>query len=270
MFADDMDVLTIVGEATSSGVEGTINIGLNGGIPAASIQVPQGKKLVLTDILGSAAASPCEFIVQKSRDGGANWFNVMLLRTAGQTSNFVSYESPRVIKGGAQTFVRVRQLGTGGDVSITLSGWFEDSQPGKGVLSGDFYQPSMTGRDTTAGAAEQTLPIGVDYEAPASALQVPVGMSLEITDWVVCAPSATIWRIQQSDDGGVSWYDRAIARVPGSGPSQHFKFQTPINVIGADGTQIRLRVTTPAGASDVDCTLGVIQRPAGVAVVPIP
>src|ERR1700687_2495145 len=263
MFGDDIAVVTIVGEGTATGVEGTVNIGLNGGTPAASIQIPPGKTLALTDELISSATNPVEVIVQQSQDNGANWFNVMLERTVGQDSNGVNYVSARVIKGGPQTFMRVRQLGGAGAMSISLSGWMEDSTPGKGLLSVDFGLPNMTGRVTTAGSGEQTLPIGVDFSAPVSAVQVPAGVSLEITDWVVCASAGSIFRIQQSDDGGLTWYNRAVGRVVGGGPSKYIKFQTPITIVGSATAQMRLRVTTPLGAADVDVTLGLLKSPAG-------
>jgi hypothetical protein len=265
-----MEPVTITGEGAADGSEETIDIGMNGGTPASTLAVPLGKKLVLTDMLVSAAQLPCEFIVQQSRDAGANWFNVMLERSAGQDSNMIPYQAPRAIKGGADVLIRVQQVGAAGAVSVTLIGWLEDSKAGKGALSDNFALPCATGRNMTGGTAEETLPIGVDFNAPASAIQIPRGVTWEITDWVVCATLGTVYRIQQSDDSGSTWYDKAIARVVGGGPSEHFPFKTPIVIVGSDQCQMRLRVATPTGAAEVDVTLGVLQTPPNLAVVPIP
>jgi hypothetical protein len=270
MFANKMQVVTIVGEGSAIGSDNPIPIGINGAAPAPSIPVPDGKKLVLTDMLGSTSANPCEFVVQQSRDGGATWFNVMLARSAGQDSKFIGFVTPRVIRGGPQVLIQVLNNSGAGQVSITLIGWLEDAASGQGILSGEFIQPCATGRVLTLGVAEQTLPIGVDFIAPASAVNIPLGVTWNITDWVVCASAGTIFRIQESDDGGITWYDRVIARVPGFGPSEDFGFETPISIVGGAEVQMRLRVTTPNGAADVDVTLGVSQQPSGVAVVPIP
>lgn len=130
------------------------------------------------------------------------------------------------------------------------------------MLPDDITELNITGRATTAGAAEQTLPLVLGTAAAAAFLPVPEGQTWMISDWIICAPPAgTIHRIQQSNDGGLSWFNKAVARVIGSGPSKIFKFRTPIKVKGGPLVQVRARVTTPPGPGPVDVAWGAMSQP---------
>ncbi len=269
MFEKAIDPLTIVGTGFGGGADAEMSLVVNGVAPAVPehYPVPAGKKLVITDMLVGARQTATEFIVQQSPDGGGHWYNVALERSGGQDSNIVAYEAPRAIKGGDQCLVRILQNGGFGANVCTLLGWLEDVGVNQGILSKEYGLPSCTGRVHTAGAGEQTLPLGYELQDPAAALVVPDGFAIEITDWVVCASLGSTFRIEQSIDAGASWFTRAQAYVTGGGPSKHFRFRTPIRIVGGPDVQFRHRVQTPNGAGDVDATLGIIQQPGGVGVV---
>jgi hypothetical protein len=130
------------------------------------------------------------------------------------------------------------------------------------MLSDEITELNITGRGTTSGAAEQTLPLTLGTAAPAATLAVPQGETWMISDWIICAPPAgTIHRIQQSNDGGLSWFNKAVARVIGSGPSKVFRFRTPIKVKGGPAVLVRARVTTPPGPGPVDVAWGAMSQP---------
>lgn len=128
-FADDVFPISIVGEGSVGPGEGTVNLSQEGSTPAASIPVHDGQRLVITDFLISSSLAACEFIIQQTQDGGATWHDVVVQRTITADSGLEALESPRVVKGGVNTAIRVRATPDGGavsDVSATLLGRLEN------------------------------------------------------------------------------------------------------------------------------------------------
>jgi len=130
------------------------------------------------------------------------------------------------------------------------------------MLADDITELNITGRGVTAGSAEETLPLALGLNPAAASIAVPQGTTWMISDWVICSPPAgTIHRIQQSNDGGLVWFNKAIARVLGTGPSKVFRFRTPIKVRGGPAVLVRARVTTPPGAGPVDVSWAAMSQP---------
>lgn len=126
----------------------------------------------------------------------------------------------------------------------------------------DITTLDITGRGTTAGTGEETLPLTVNLNAPVAAIPVPEGQIMMIPTWIICAPPAgTIFKIQQSNDSGVSWFNKAIGRVQGGKASKVFNFKTPIKVKGSATTLVRQRVQTPPSPGPVDVTWGAMSQP---------
>lgn len=115
---------------------------------------------------------------------------------------------------------------------------------------------SITGRQTTAGAAEETVNLIVNGAAPAASVAVPAGAVLCITDWDVCAPSSVTWKLQQTNDG-VTWFNIALAMVPGFAvtPTQSYSPKTGWIISGGANVAFRVRATTPSGPSLVTTTI---------------
>lgn len=115
---------------------------------------------------------------------------------------------------------------------------------------------SITGRQTTAGAAEETINLVVNGAAPVASVPVPAGATLYITDWDVCAPADVSWKLQQTNDG-VTWFNIALAFVPGFAvsPTQSYSPKTGWVVNGGANVAFRVRATTPGGASLVTTTI---------------
>lgn len=130
------------------------------------------------------------------------------------------------------------------------------------MIPDDITELNITGRGVTVGAAEETLPLALGLNPAAASLPVLAGSTWMISDWVICSPPAgTIHRIQQSNDGGLSWFNKAIARVVGTGPSKVFRFRTPIKVKGGAAVLVRARVTTPPGPGSVDVSWAAMSQP---------
>jgi hypothetical protein len=130
------------------------------------------------------------------------------------------------------------------------------------MLADDITERDITGRGTTSGTAEETLPLTLGLAAPAASLAVPQGSTWMISDWIICAPPAgSIFKIQQSNDNGVSWFNKAIGRVQGGKASKVFTFRTPIKVKGSATTLVRQRVQTPPAPGAVDVTWGTMSQP---------
>ena len=115
---------------------------------------------------------------------------------------------------------------------------------------------SISGRVTTAGAAEQTLILVVDGSA-AGAIAVPAQMRLSITDLSCGANGSRADFTLQQSNTGVAFFPIAKVNTDGTAPdnTQHYSFRTPITVAGGPSTLVRMRVTTPAGATPVTCTI---------------
>jgi hypothetical protein len=113
---------------------------------------------------------------------------------------------------------------------------------------------SIAGRHTTAGAAEETVIVNVD--GVVGPILVPANQSLIISDWAICAPVATQWRLQQSNDG-VTFYDIALGAIPGAtdSPTLLIHPRTGWVVVGGANVSLRVRAETPGGASVVTTTL---------------
>ena len=113
---------------------------------------------------------------------------------------------------------------------------------------------SITGSQTTAGAAEETVAISLDGSAPAASVAVAAGTTLLISDWVCTATNAASWRLQQANDG-VTWFDTFLLRQPTDGTVGVSEFGTGIKIVGGPTVAIRVRTTTPGGATAVTTSL---------------
>lgn len=113
---------------------------------------------------------------------------------------------------------------------------------------------SIAARHTTAGAAEETVIL--NENGVVGPILVPLNQSLIISDWAICAPVATQWRLQQSNDG-VTFYDIALGMIPGvvSAPTVVLNPRTGWVIVGGANVSIRVRAETPGGASVVTTTL---------------
>lgn len=129
-FADDVFPISITGEGGVGPAEGTIMLSQEGSPAAASIPVQAGQKLVITDFLISSSFAATECVIQQTQDAGASWKDVLLQRTSGADSNLEALDSPRVVKGGPNTAIRVRAKPDSGgtDVSVTILGRLEPLQ----------------------------------------------------------------------------------------------------------------------------------------------
>jgi len=122
-------------------------------------------------------------------------------------------------------------------------------------------QRSVTGMQVTAGAAEETLGLVVDGVGPSASIAIPVGTTFALSDWALCGPVTVRGRLQQSNDNGMSWFDLAVAILPG-GLTRLFPFANPIEIVGAANRLFRVRVQTPGGGGQlVTSTLRVFNQP---------
>lgn len=120
-------------------------------------------------------------------------------------------------------------------------------------------QKSITGLQTTGGAPEETLNLSVDGALAAASIAVPLGTILAITDIIPSGAAASRFRIQQSNDGGVGWFDVLVSIIAAAAcPSVNLN--APIKIIGSATTLIRARVETPGGAALVSLTLRAAQQ----------
>jgi hypothetical protein len=118
-FADDVFPISITGIQSITGANQVVSLSQEGSALAASIPVQAGLKFVITDFLISSDLSACEAVIQQTQDGGASWFDVCLQRTEAPNSSSEALESPRVVKGGPNTAIRV--IGTPDSGSTSLS-----------------------------------------------------------------------------------------------------------------------------------------------------
>ncbi len=106
-FSQELTGVSIVGfNLTQAAGENPIDLSRDGSAPAASIAIPAGEKLVIADWINAAAALT-PFRLQKTTDGGLNWFDIALMRTGANDTNKMDLATPFVIEGGAGVAIRV-------------------------------------------------------------------------------------------------------------------------------------------------------------------
>jgi hypothetical protein len=121
-FATEISGVSIVGfnETQPSG-ENPLLLSRDGSVPAASISVPVGESLVIGDWINSAGAL-CPMRLQKTVDGGLNWFDMALMRCGANDANRMDLETPLIVEGGVGVAVRVLadpQVGSGDTVVMS-------------------------------------------------------------------------------------------------------------------------------------------------------
>jgi hypothetical protein len=118
---------------------------------------------------------------------------------------------------------------------------------------------SITGLQTTAGAAEETVSLVVDGAAPAASVTVASGTNVVISDIIAGGDALTIWKVQQTDDGGSNWFDIALVESTARdlAPSPIFDYNVGLVIQGGDdsSTAFRVRAETPGGAAEVRFTI---------------
>jgi hypothetical protein len=118
---------------------------------------------------------------------------------------------------------------------------------------------NVTARETTAGAAEQDLSISLNGAVGAASVAIPDGSQLQITDNNVNCVDVANFRLQQTNDGGGSWFDLMPLRLPGDGNIGQ-SLNTAIVVDGGSNVAIRVRAETPNGAALVGASLQGVLR----------
>ena len=122
---------------------------------------------------------------------------------------------------------------------------------------------SITGLQTTAGSAEETVSLVVDGAAPATSVTVAAGSNVVISDIIAGGESMTIWKVQQSNDSGSSWFDIALIESTGQSiaPSPIFDYNVGLVISSSDAAttsdtvMFRVRAETPGGADEVRFTI---------------
>lgn len=106
-FSQELTGVSIVGfNLTQAAGENPLDLSRDGSAPAASIAIPAGEKLVIADWINSAEFI-APFRLQKTTDGGLNWFDIALMRSGTNDSNKMDLATPFVIEGGAGVAIRV-------------------------------------------------------------------------------------------------------------------------------------------------------------------
>lgn len=126
------------------------------------------------------------------------------------------------------------------------------------ILDPEVIEHSLVGYVATGGAPEQTLNLTFDATAAAASVAVAAGTILEISDIVASAAAAAIFKVQQSNDAGGSWFDIAIVRLAAAG-TVPYPMNTPLRVVGGTAVLLRARAETPGGAAQVGLTLRAAQ-----------
>jgi hypothetical protein len=118
-FSQELAGVSIVGfNLAQAGGENPVLLSRDGSAPAASIAIPAGEKLVIGDwINGADLLTP--FRLQKTVDGGLNWFDMALMRTGVNDTNKMDLDTPFVIEGGVGVAVRVLANPPGAAVIMT-------------------------------------------------------------------------------------------------------------------------------------------------------
>jgi hypothetical protein len=86
--------------------ENPLLLSRDGSAPAAFIPIPAGEKLVIGDWINSAATL-CPMRLQKTIDGGLNWFDMALMRCGQDDANRMDLETPLIVNGGVGVQIRV-------------------------------------------------------------------------------------------------------------------------------------------------------------------
>ncbi len=123
-FSQELTGVSIVGYNLAQGPgEAAVPLSRDGSAPAASIAIPAGEKLVIADWINSSVLL-VPFRLQKTTDGGLNWFDIALMRTGVNNTNKMDLATPFVIEGGVGVAIRVlanNPIGSGTSmVSTTL------------------------------------------------------------------------------------------------------------------------------------------------------
>jgi hypothetical protein len=107
---------------------------------------------------------------------------------------------------------------------------------------------SIAGQYTTVGTGEEAIPLSVDGAVAVAAVPVADGTQLTISDWTVCAPAASFWRLEQSNDAGATWFNIAIAATPGSTVQATSLFNPKTGWVVVGGAMVQFRVTVQSAA----------------------
>jgi hypothetical protein len=99
----------IFGSQTTGGTaEEAMTLQLNGAVAAASIAVPVGERWEISTLQFTAEAA-ARFLLQKTVDGGANWYSIHPWRQPQDGSGGLSGPEPiALILGGALVAIRMR------------------------------------------------------------------------------------------------------------------------------------------------------------------
>jgi hypothetical protein len=106
-FSQELIGVSIVGFSEAQGPgENPLFLSRDGSAPAASIAIPVGERLVISDWI-NAGDTLTPMRLQKTTDGGLNWFDIALMQTGANDSNKMNLETPFVIDGGVGVAIRV-------------------------------------------------------------------------------------------------------------------------------------------------------------------
>lgn len=124
------------------------------------------------------------------------------------------------------------------------------------LLDSEVIERSIVGYEDTIGAAEQSINLSLDGSVPAVTIAVGVDVLLLINDFIVCGEDAveSRFRLQQSNDGGGSFFDIALARV-GQNDTNPQTYETPLRVVGGAGVLLQVRAETISGIARVGVTV---------------
>ncbi len=94
----------------------------------------------------------------------------------------------------------------------------------------------------------------------ANTIAVTTGTNLILSDWLVSAEAAADFKVQKTTDG-VSFFDVLIWRQPSDGTGGITELGIAVSVTGGANVALRVRVTTPGGATNVTTTLRSYTEP---------
>ncbi len=113
----------ISGRATTAGAaEETLNLSVNGAVAAATVAVPAGSTLDISDITatGVAAGAPIRFRIQQTNDGAA-FFDILELNLAAEGTIAQELQRSLHIIGGANVAIRARVTTFGGASLVSVN-----------------------------------------------------------------------------------------------------------------------------------------------------
>jgi hypothetical protein len=118
--AEGKTVRSITGNQTTAGAaEETVNLTLDGAVPAATIAVGVGSTLTITDWIVTVEA-PARWRFQQTNDG-VSWFDIFLLRSAADGTIGINVGTGLVVNGGSLVAVRIRVETPAGAAAVTTS-----------------------------------------------------------------------------------------------------------------------------------------------------